>query len=625
MALSITHSYVSAVPDAGDASLVQPSDWNDTHDISGLAAGIEDFLATPSSANLKTAVTDETGSGALVFGTSPTFTTSIILADLSRITYGGTLGLWADAANGNVFGGSAGNATLTAQECTGFGEGAAGLVTSGGATTGFGYLACGAVTEGLYNAGFGTHACRAVTTGDYNTAVGTDAIYSVTTGNGNTAVGKFAMFLGNGDENTVVGVGGLAASTTGQHNVAIGANALPVLTDGSENVAVGWKAGESLTTGDQNTFVGQYAGKGAVGGDNNVCIGVTSGFGLTSGSNNLLVGSSPTGYAQVSSGSANVSLGYDTAVPTATASDQLVISNFIYGTGMDGRNTTISSGKIGLGVKAPSVQLDVVGAFKLAQGTITDPALNINSTVTWNDAADTFTAWKLDVTSTASAAASLLMDLQVGSASKFNVNKTGLVTLASGTGVIGGGNFVLAGTSANIYFCINSLADNDPANLVSSTAQLTFASRGGIAWTPNVYANTTADSGVSRNAAGIVEINSGTAGTFRDLKARKFCTPMTSELTIASGVVTITGGYHNIDTESDAASDDLDTINGGADGDRLVIRANNAGRTVVVKDATGNIQCAGDFSMDNTQDTMELIYDGTLTAWLEVGRSDSGA
>lgn len=35
------------------------------------------FLSTPSSANLAAAITDETGSGSLVFGTSPTFTTQI--------------------------------------------------------------------------------------------------------------------------------------------------------------------------------------------------------------------------------------------------------------------------------------------------------------------------------------------------------------------------------------------------------------------------------------------------------------------------------------------------------------------------------------------------------------------
>jgi hypothetical protein len=40
--------------------------------VSGLASNVATFLGTPSSANLRSAVTDETGSGSLVFGTSPT-------------------------------------------------------------------------------------------------------------------------------------------------------------------------------------------------------------------------------------------------------------------------------------------------------------------------------------------------------------------------------------------------------------------------------------------------------------------------------------------------------------------------------------------------------------------------
>lgn len=40
--------------------------------ITGLGSGVATFLATPSSANLAAAVTGETGSGALVFGTAPT-------------------------------------------------------------------------------------------------------------------------------------------------------------------------------------------------------------------------------------------------------------------------------------------------------------------------------------------------------------------------------------------------------------------------------------------------------------------------------------------------------------------------------------------------------------------------
>jgi len=43
--------------------------------ISGLGAGVATFLATPTSANLAAAVTNETGSGALVFATSPTLVT----------------------------------------------------------------------------------------------------------------------------------------------------------------------------------------------------------------------------------------------------------------------------------------------------------------------------------------------------------------------------------------------------------------------------------------------------------------------------------------------------------------------------------------------------------------------
>lgn len=43
--------------------------------VSGLGTGVATFLATPSSANLIAAVTNETGSGALVFATSPTLVT----------------------------------------------------------------------------------------------------------------------------------------------------------------------------------------------------------------------------------------------------------------------------------------------------------------------------------------------------------------------------------------------------------------------------------------------------------------------------------------------------------------------------------------------------------------------
>jgi hypothetical protein len=46
--------------------------------ISGLGAGVATFLSTPSSANLRTAVTDETGTDALVFANTPTLVTPVL-------------------------------------------------------------------------------------------------------------------------------------------------------------------------------------------------------------------------------------------------------------------------------------------------------------------------------------------------------------------------------------------------------------------------------------------------------------------------------------------------------------------------------------------------------------------
>ena len=95
-----------------------------------------------------------------------------------------------------------------------------------------------------------------------------------------------------------------------------------------------------------------------------------------------------------------------------------------------------------------------------------------------------------------------------------------------------------------------------------------------------------------------------------------------SELTIASGVITVTKSYHTVDTESDAATDNLDTINtAAASGTILVIRPASSARTIVAKDETGNLSLAGDFTMGELTDTLTLIRDGST--WLEIARSDN--
>jgi len=80
-----------------------------------------------------------------------------------------------------------------------------------------------------------------------------------------------------------------------------------------------------------------------------------------------------------------------------------------------------------------------------------------------------------------------------------------------------------------------------------------------------------------------------------------------SEVTISSGAITVTQSYHNVDTEADAASDDLTTINGGVTGQILVLRSNNSGRDIVLKDGGGNLTLSGDFTLAGNNDTIMLI------------------
>ena len=94
-------------------------------------------------------------------------------------------------------------------------------------------------------------------------------------------------------------------------------------------------------------------------------------------------------------------------------------------------------------------------------------------------------------------------------------------------------------------------------------------------------------------------------------------------LTIASGVITVTKSTHKIDTEGAAATDNLDTINGGTDGDILILRTANGARDVTIKNGTGNLRTVGDFTLDFREDRIMLQYDGDLGVWVEVSRSNN--
>lgn len=88
-------------------------------------------------------------------------------------------------------------------------------------------------------------------------------------------------------------------------------------------------------------------------------------------------------------------------------------------------------------------------------------------------------------------------------------------------------------------------------------------------------------------------------------------TATASTVTIAAGVITITNTLVYVDTEGAASTDNLDTINGGAVGDILILYAANSARHVVVRSGVGNIQMfGGNVTLNHNTHALVLQFDG---------------
>lgn len=136
-------------------------------------------------------------------------------------------------------------------------------------------------------------------------------------------------------------------------------------------------------------------------------------------------------------------------------------------------------------------------------------------------------------------------------------------------------------------------------------------------------------------ASGYLELATRTVGEMktaledvRDVIAELPGGSAETELTISSGSVTPTLGLHSIDTQSDAATDDLTNIvtTNHPDGRLLLIHPEDDSRTVVVKHTAGgagqiHLKNDADFSMDDSEDWLLLTRDGT--DWEEVLRGRS--
>lgn len=116
---------------AGTATAIrfyQPTNsWYQINAETVYAAGVQTWLATPSSANLRAAMTDETGTGVLVFNNTPTLITPILgaatgtsLAVTDAVTSSGTAGVgYATGAGGTVTQGTSRTTGVTLNKTSG--------------------------------------------------------------------------------------------------------------------------------------------------------------------------------------------------------------------------------------------------------------------------------------------------------------------------------------------------------------------------------------------------------------------------------------------------------------------------------------------------------------------------
>jgi hypothetical protein len=246
------------------------------------------------------------------------------------------------------------------------------------------------VAGGNNNVGLGRYSLNALTSGDNNVATGHQSLYRNTSGTGNVASGYRSIYTNTtGSYNTAFGYRPLYLNTTGAYNIAFGVNSLYSNTNGSGNLSSGYNSMYYATTGNSYNVATGYQSMQGTGAyttsSYNVANGYRSLYSISGGDNNTSVGT----YSgdNITTGSRNIMIGYNSEAPSATANYQLNIGNIIYGTTINGSGSTISSGNIGIGTKTPSEKLDVNGQIRMRTGSTNGYIIqgDASGTMSWVD------------------------------------------------------------------------------------------------------------------------------------------------------------------------------------------------------------------------------------------------
>lgn len=132
---------------------------------------------------------------------------------------------------------------------------------------------------------------------------------------------------------------------------------------------------------------------------------------------------------------------------------------------------------------------------------------------TWNDGGTTYSAFKMNVTDTASAAASLLMNLQVGSDPKFQVSKNGTVTAGSSAEITFAGSgeiYAIKSTGTGLSFQQKNGGTVAGAIRAGGTHGLHMRNNYPIGWVPSSVDGTAPDLMMFRDAADTMALRRST-------------------------------------------------------------------------------------------------------------------
>ncbi len=350
--------------------------------------------------------------------------------------------------------------------------------TNGDYNVVIGHTAGGASLTGVRNVALGL-AALTKSTGSYNVALGQVALRNNTSGAYNVALGDFVM-----DNNS-----------TGQYNVALGASALQHNYSATSTVAIGANAGKGTAahSSQYSTYVGTNSGLVVTtGSDSNTFMGTESGQRVTTGSKNLLLGYRAG--EMITTGSSNIIIGYDINSVT-TDSNTLNIGNLLFSRGINGLDTTLSTGGLGIGTTTPYSRLAIVNATAAS------------STLSLVQASGQ-TANILDIYNTASTP---VLTSVITAAGNWGIGTTSPGQKLSVAGDILGNNFIGSYFTATSTTATSTFAGFIDVNGTGTNATSTFASnlwvKGAMKiGTNSIYLNGAATSTFS---SGGIELTSG--------------------------------------------------------------------------------------------------------------------